>query len=58
MAAVPKGYAMGRMLALACLTIIHELASVPVRDHHSPSEPIVPFVAMTECIKDDSNLQT
>ncbi|KAK9915160.1 hypothetical protein WJX75_005443 [Coccomyxa subellipsoidea] len=36
MAAVPKGYAMGRMLALACLTIIHELASVPVRDHQSP----------------------
>ncbi|EIE19351.1 hypothetical protein COCSUDRAFT_58644 [Coccomyxa subellipsoidea C-169] len=29
MAAVPKGYALGRMLALACLTIIHEIASVP-----------------------------
>lgn len=43
MAAVPKGYAMGRMLALACLTIIHELASVRVRDHHSPGEPYFPF---------------
>ncbi|BDA43711.1 hypothetical protein COCOBI_04-7260 [Coccomyxa sp. Obi] len=33
MAALPKGYTMGRMLALACLNIIHGMACVPVRDH-------------------------
>lgn len=33
MAAVPKGYSLGRMLALACLNIVHDLATVPVRDH-------------------------
>ena len=32
MAAVAKGYALGRTLASACLRIVHDLAVAPVQD--------------------------
>lgn len=56
MAAVPKGYALGRMLALACLSIIHEIASVPVRDQHTTGEPPVRIHCMLDC-SDEKFLQ-
>ena len=39
MAAVAKGYTLGRTLASACLRIVHDLAVVPVQDSSRAGAP-------------------
>ena len=55
MAAVAKGYILGRTLASACLRIIHDMAVVPVQDKApkgdcAPAEGLSPCCMATRCL--------
>ena len=50
MAAVAKGYTLGRTLASACLRIVHDLAVAPVQDSSRAGAPLLLVPRSSVCL--------